>query len=228
VLQVLTLLQSARLPFCHLALTLLDPSHPNLMQLPPNPIRSFLGYSQFTVSRQLYLLIQPSSMCTIVNREFLFLPAYDHFPGSDYQFGYHHETLVTACTILAYNRPGYISTSRHRNNGTISLPMNPFLQPGRYYFHLANTAPQENYPICCDFRKWTFPHGKLPPSWLGPPLQEDWDLMTGSTTVSQRIKVRDKVCLITGSVEYLTASHVVPKDENDWVRRTCSLVHLTA
>jgi len=57
--------------------------------------------------------------------------------------------------------------------------MNPFLQPGRYYYHLDDYAPQENYRICCDFKYRTLPHGKLPPSWLR---------IECTSTISQELK----------------------------------------
>jgi len=36
---------------------------------------------------------------------------------------------------VAYNRLGYLSTSRDCHNGRINVPVNPFLQPGRYHYH---------------------------------------------------------------------------------------------
>jgi hypothetical protein len=42
------------------------------------------------------------------------------------------------------------------------------------------------------------------------------------TAISLLVKSRDKQCLITRSVEYVTTAHVVPKEENVWVCRLCS------
>jgi hypothetical protein len=45
------------------------------------------------------ILRHPANNCV-----FLYLPAYDPLPAPSLQFGLHHETVVTACKILACNR----------------------------------------------------------------------------------------------------------------------------
>ena len=158
-------------------------------------------------------LIHPAN-----NRIFLSLPAYDHLPHPQLLFGLHHETVATACMIIAYNRPGYLSKSRKRNSGRVDIALNPFLHPGSYYYHL-DSETEEPYSICRDFRQRSFPHNKVPHSWSAVPSAENWDWPSSSSLVSQKVKDRDNVCLVTGSMEYVTTSHVVPKDEDTWVCR---------
>jgi hypothetical protein len=158
---------------------------------------------------------------------FLALPAFDHLPTSHLQFGCLHETVVTACMILAFNRPGYLSTSddrdrdRDQDQDRDQLPIDSILLPGRYFYHLNDAESEELYPICSDFRKWDFPHRKLPPSWFAVPSTEIRNLPSSSSQVGPMIKGRDKVCLLSRSKEHLTTAHVVPKEENQWVRRIC-------
>jgi hypothetical protein len=102
------------------------------------------------------------SLCHPANGlAFLALPAYDLFCQSPLQFGIHHETLVTACCIIAYNKPGYLSTSRNRGAALDSI----IPAAGEYYYHL-NDPSDRFYSICCNFNTWKFSHGHLPPSWV--------------------------------------------------------------
>lgn len=153
---------------------------------------------------------------------FLNLPAYDHLPGPHLQFGCLHETVVTACTIIAFNRPGYLATSYNRDRDRVQLPLNSVLLPGRYFYHLDNAELEEPYPICCNFREWDFPHGKLPSSWLSVTSTDSLNLPSGFSQISSLIKSRDKVCLVSRGQEYLTKAHIVPKDEDQWVCRMCN------
>ena len=150
---------------------------------------------------------------------FLRLPACDQLPGQQPQFGVHYETVITACTIVACNRPGYLSKSRSRNVDRIHMPLDSVLLPDNYYYHVDHVSETgELYPICDDFRNWSFPHGNIPPSWVaepGPTL----DLPSNWTLLNERIKIRDTVCLISGNTQALTTAHVVKKEDDAWVRR---------
>jgi hypothetical protein len=152
---------------------------------------------------------------------FLALPAYDLLPGPHLQFGCLHETVVTACMIAVFNRPGYLSTSNDRDRDQVQLPMNSVLLPGWYFYHLDNAELEELYPICRNFREWDFPHGKLPSSWLSVSSTECLDCLSSFSQISSLIKGRDKICLVSRSQEYLATAHVVPKEENQWVCRMC-------
>jgi len=156
------------------------------------------------------------------NKEFLNLPAYDRIPGSVHRFGLYHEMVLTACTIVACNSPGYLSTSRDRDAARVDITLNPFLLPGMYYYHTDNSKPDELYPICRDFGSWAFPHDGIPSSWAAGPLVNDAILSNNWTVLSQQIKARDTACLVTGATESLTAAHVVNRQDDDWVCRICS------
>ena len=152
---------------------------------------------------------------------FLRFPAYD-LPGPQFQFGLHHETALTACTIVAYNHPGYLSKLRDRDADPVDVALDSVLLPGSYYYHLYDATAEELYPICRDFRNWKFPHGKMPPSWLAEPQTDVLDWPSGSTAISQKVKDRDNACLISGSTECLTTAHIVSKEDGIWVRGMCS------
>ena len=164
---------------------------------------------------------------------FLSLPAYDQLPAQ-LQFGVHHETVITACMILACNRPGYLSKSRTRNADRVSVPLDSILVPDSYYYHLDdNTETGELYPICDDFQNWSFPHGKIPPSWQSVPNNRISMQAVNWTAVSERIKFRDTVCLISGYTRALATAHIVNKEDSRWVRASaipvcCSLIELLA
>lgn len=160
------------------------------------------------------------SLCHPANGlAFLALPAYDLFCQSPLQFGIHHETLVTACCIITYNKPGYLSTSRNRGATRVDAALDSIIPAaGEYYYHLDDPF-EPFYSICCNFNDWKFPHGHLPPSWVAKSpcvpsfLYSDW--------VSQSILVqkRDNVCLVTGWKDSLTTSYVIPHEEETWVSR---------
>jgi hypothetical protein len=150
------------------------------------------------------------------NHTFLELPSFDPVELEQGQHGVHYGTALEACKILAYNKPGYFTTSIGRTSGPVSGPVDLVMLPGVYYYHLA-TEGQPLYPICCDFRKWTFPHNALPPEWVpnNTPMESidpcNW------TAVSQRVKDRDERYRVTGWRDSLSTAHVVPRNEDTWV-----------
>src|SRR5262245_7824015 len=123
---------------------------------------------------------------------FITLPAYDLFSQSPLQFGIHHGT---ACSILASNNPGYLSTSRNRGSGRVEHDLDAIILVGKYYCHLDDPGHDALYPLCRDFETWSFPHLNFPSSWspvtpILPSFHTDnW------TVQSQRVKDRDQTCL---------------------------------
>jgi hypothetical protein len=71
-------------------------------------------------------------------------------------------TVVTACCILAYNKHGYLSTSRDRDSGRVNDDLEAIILAGKCYYHL-DTPGRD--PICRDFATWSFPHRDFPSSW---------------------------------------------------------------
>lgn len=161
----------------------------------------------------------------IQDKCFLSFPTYGHFlSGGSVQFGCHHETMLTACAIVAYNRAGHLSTSRYCDSGCVP-PTFEFLLPPKYYYHPQGVEASEDYPICDDFRKWSFPHDEHPSSWVtNPAIQATMMELEGGDiegSISSYIKNRDKACLISGFTEYSTTAYVVPKAEERWARKPC-------
>jgi hypothetical protein len=151
---------------------------------------------------------------------FLTLPAHDRLPGPELQFGLHHEMVITACMIVACNCRGYLSKSRKRDVDRVDLPLDSVILSDKYYYHLDDDSKTGKlYPICRDFRNWRFPHGEIPQSWLGAPAVTDRPWPTNWTALSEKVKARDTVCLVSGYTQALTTAHVVNKEDNDWARR---------
>jgi hypothetical protein len=158
------------------------------------------------------------------NLAFLRLPAVDWCPGPPSRFGIHYGTAITACQIVACNEEGFLSTSRDRQalgHKLVNVDWDSIISPGIYFYHLSSQNSNVLYPICCDFPFWRFPHEKLPQAW-----KNDSDLPDQTTSViwptnwsaiSEKIKTRDTWCLISGSQDCLTTSHVVAKTNEKWV-----------
>jgi len=170
---------------------------------------------------------------------FFKLPAYDLLCKSPLQFGIHHETLLTIGCILAYNKTGFLSTSRNRDVPRVEEDLDSVLPVARYYFHLDMPGTDPLYPICRDFKLWKFPHDQLPISW-----SSDSSFSSDSSTLqavfwnlswdaqSALIKGRDKLCRVSQWKDSLTTAHVIPESEEEWASKiccsSCTLVKLVA
>lgn len=101
------------------------------------------------------------------------LPAFDS--GDSINWGIHHDTALTACSIIACNIAGFLSHTRlSRSVPRPSIPSPDSLLMGRtYYFYPVSwrdTGITEDndlrYPVCPDFMDWQFPLTNFPPTWL--------------------------------------------------------------
>ncbi|EDR13960.1 uncharacterized protein LACBIDRAFT_305223 [Laccaria bicolor S238N-H82] len=153
--------------------------------------------------------------------------AYDRLPGPELQFGVHVETLLTACQIVANNEPGYLSKHQGRDDERIDVDLGSILAPGHYYYHVEKVALNP-YPICRDFKSWTFPHGDMPRSWSikSPALPKNLHWGSSWSAVSFIVKLRDKKCRVTGSSEWLSTAHLIPEEERSWLRRNKMYAYL--
>ena len=155
------------------------------------------------------------------NSVFIDLPAYDQQAGSDL-YGIHYETILTACTILAFNQPGFFSRDQGRDSERIEA--DSILPAGEYFYHLQDPTLDVSYPICRDFRNWDFPHEKMPMSWEREPNMDTVLWPTSWAPISTRVKFRDKTCLVSGFEEGLTIAHIIPEAEIRWVCARATLV----
>jgi hypothetical protein len=132
------------------------------------------------------------------------------------QCGIHLRTALTACQIISYNKPGYFTAARERTARRITGPADHIISAGIYYYHLQTEGSDSFYPICRDFRCWSFPHDALPAEWA--PNEPISDIIhTHWSVLSQRVKDRDVKCLVSGGRDSLDTAHVVPKAEEPWV-----------
>jgi hypothetical protein len=161
-----------------------------------------------------------------IDEIFLLLPANNVLPttsggtSTHPTFGVHQGTALSACEVLA-TAPGFLSTSidRTQSGGQAPQDLDQLLTEKKYYYHVFDpTTPL--YPICLDFRSWTFPHNQLPKQWAQMHhTPADEPIGDGNwTIISARVKQRDNnSCLVSGWCDSIMTAHVIPKEEAIWV-----------
>lgn len=93
-----------------------------------------------------------------------------------YEWGMSHATVLTICSIVACNKPGFLSPIRlpssqnqaGRASALSSRPTiqaNPVLTASSYYFYLFDWPSEIPYPVCPNFQNWMLPHEMLPTDW---------------------------------------------------------------
>jgi len=154
--------------------------------------------------------------------------AYDRLPGSETKFGVHHETLLNACQIIANNETGYLSKHRDRDAERVDVDLGSILPLGDYFYHVEKVTLIP-YPICRNFKSWTFPHQDMPRSWSTrlPALPKNPQWGSSWSKISFMAKARDEKCRVTGSSEWLSTARLIPKEEYNWVGRIYYLVYST-
>jgi hypothetical protein len=139
------------------------------------------------------------------NASFLSLAANDFVAagvgGNPPTFGLHLGTALLACQIIAFNRTGFLSTSKDRRAPHIATTV--VLLDRRYYFHL-----DDDLPRYLDFSTWVFPHD-LDRGTYGSRERE--------SDVSLVVKARDGMCLVSLCRDGLTTAHLVPRVLERWV-----------
>jgi hypothetical protein len=159
---------------------------------------------------------------------FLSLPAYDPTDATHPQYGIHLRTALTACQIIAYNKPGYFTERRQRTAPSITYSMDDVIPARTYYYHLESQGSSPMYPICRDFRRWRFEHDAFPSAWVSNSPASDI-IHCNWTALSQKVKSRDAKCLVSGERDSLNTAHIVPKAEVEWVSEVshrCSVSNL--
>lgn len=146
--------------------------------------------------------------------------------------GLHYGTAITACAIIACNKPGYLTETR--DGPRVEATWDSILSRPEYWYHVEN---EPNYPICVTFAEWRFPEA-IPAEWVclskpaGNPyyLQQEADryfqtALIGAADTShvapshmtEAVLVRDHgKCCVSGSTYSLQSAHVVPIDQKDW------------
>lgn len=137
--------------------------------------------------------------------------------GNPPTFGLHLGTALLACQIIAFNRPGFLSTFKDRRAPHIATtPRDVLLLARRYYFHLDEDLPR--YPIRLGFSTWGFPHAMLLPGtiWTGGP-QVGGGMLERESNASLVVKARDEMCLVSLCRDGLTTAHLVASVMEQWV-----------
>ena len=134
-------------------------------------------------------------------------------------FGLHLGTALLVCQIVAFNAPGFLSTSRDRSAPHVpNTPRDILLLDRKYYFHLVDDI--FHYPICLNFSKWRFPHEMVRANtiWAGGAQVRGATERPPPSDVSGAIKARDGMCLVSLWHDGVKTSHLAPRTEEQWVR----------
>lgn len=101
------------------------------------------------------------------------LPAFDS--GDSVNWGIHHDTALTACSIISCNIRGFLSPTRLESLAPRPAvpPSDTLLMSRSYYFYPLTWCDAETtedmdlrYPVCGDFMDWQFPLNDFPPKWV--------------------------------------------------------------
>ena len=133
-------------------------------------------------------------------------------------FGLHLGTALLACQIVAFNKPGFLSTSQDRSAPHIPNTLRDILLlDRRYYFHLDDDILR--YPICLNFSAWIFPHEMVQANtiWAGGAVVRGEMERPPASGVSGAIKRRDGECLVSLWNDGVITSHLAPRTEEQWV-----------
>lgn len=86
------------------------------------------------------------------------------------KWGVHHSTALDACTIVACNRPGFLSSRKIDTVPVTSppaIPVDAVLTEASYWFYpLGWNIADDPYPVFPDFDNWEFPTEAIPQAWL--------------------------------------------------------------
>lgn len=90
------------------------------------------------------------------------------------RWGLHYGLAITACSIVACNRPGYL-TEGSPDGPRITSSGDGLLTSSKYYFHVEPLADEASgtiirYPVCPTFRDWEFP-ANMPQEWVSSDTQ---------------------------------------------------------
>lgn len=127
-------------------------------------------------------------------RPLLILPPLDRSQDqSDPRWGIHYGTAITACSIIACNRAGYL-TEASPDGPRVDASWDSLLTSPTYYFHVESLGPGDEtqntfirYPVCPTFYDREFPE-TMPQEWVsyelhtktasnGNPLDSIWILL---------------------------------------------------
>ena len=162
----------------------------------------------------------------IVPRVIIRHPAYsDHnellsFNAWDYgRSGVHLGTVLLACRLVACNEFNGFLTKDQNGSEQITGPDDSLLHTGVYFFHVREQDPAYKYPIYSSFKDWTYPHGKLPSSWVGSwttTIAPGFSAGVSDSTTSALVISRDGMCCVSSCVDSLERAYLCPQSERDW------------
>jgi len=148
--------------------------------------------------------------------------------GIDYDFA------KACCGIVANNRwddATYIATKNQVGSSLnrVSRPEDgllPILASDMAYYFVVD-HPTNRYPVVPSFDHWRFPHTELPAPWDALRIPDGSGQVFGSES-KIAVRVRDRSCRVTGSIEALETAHIIPYAHHEWfesnnMRQYCRL-----
>lgn len=151
------------------------------------------------------------------------------------EHGLHVGTAHTACAILACNRPGYFTATRH--GLPLDFGIDDLLTGRDYYYHVKTRSeaddgisPQDapniiNYAVALTFSDWPFPHdGELAELWPIDGQDEDEDeeenddedIIPTPSAVTAAVISRDTSCIVSEERDEAGRAHLCPSSEWTW------------
>jgi hypothetical protein len=137
--------------------------------------------------------------------------------------GFHFRTALTACSIVACNRAGFLTEAE--DGRPIDQANDSLLRGEKYYYYAfgssggASVCERDgSYPICPSFNHWQFPHGKLPETWPDARCQP----LVGARIQSKLADAtsdRDHGCVVTAQRDWAERAHLVPMALPAWFLR---------
>lgn len=154
---------------------------------------------------------------------FLHLIAIDNFLEGFAHFG----SVWLAAAIVAGNGfRGFLSRSKDPFEMPVASALDDLLEPGRYWFHVP--APKRestpyNYPICCRFSNWLYPHGRVPEWRPHNDVFEERGVVPSPAPprTSGNSRLSNGVCNVSGHSTGTGTAYMIPMEENHWFTKNC-------
>lgn len=134
--------------------------------------------------------------------------------------GIHLGMVLLACRLIACNEFDGFLTKDRKGTEQITDPESSLLAPGEYFFHVRPPQPEiYEYPIYPSFKHWSYPHNKVPYSWVGSWTKTSAPQGLGeisNSDVSLAVINRDRKCCVSGFDDELQRAHLCPQTEKEW------------
>ncbi|KAJ6452292.1 hypothetical protein C8R45DRAFT_1041174 [Mycena sanguinolenta] len=192
-----------------------------MMRLPPVVPRPPASPHKLHARRSV-LIFHPAQHFPI-----LAFPVFPSSPENGFM-GFPLGTILDACYAVAFNRRGRLfekdSLALVADESSVldSSPDHLLVAGGYTYYPLgANGEQEEDYELCIQFKNYV-PPAEIPLRWEGAVIDGERShkylaIAKNISEDSTAVKALDDFkCILTGAVESLSSSHLVPRSESKW------------